>query len=277
MADPTPQVGLPNAEYLEIKNVSLSPFNLLGWKISDATSTGTINTNFLLQPDSIVILCSNSNVSTFAPYGKAIGVTSFPSLDNDGDLVVLRSPQNRIIHAVAYTKEWYQNAVKNEGGWSLEIIDPMHPCGGTENWKASTHISGGTPGKNNSVNANNTDQKPPQLIRSYTTDSVTVVLVFDEPLDSASASNVGKYSINGLSLLSANAMAPLFNTVQIKLSQVLQLKTTYNITVTNITDCKGNTIGAFNKTTMGLPELPAASDLVINEILFNPKPVGTTT
>ena len=46
MADPSPVVGLPNAEFIEVKNVSSTPFNLNGWKISDATSTATITTSF---------------------------------------------------------------------------------------------------------------------------------------------------------------------------------------------------------------------------------------
>src|SRR5689334_12435685 len=78
MADPSPVVGLPNAEFVEIKNVSSTAFNLSGWKLSDATSTGTINTNFVLQPDSIVILCSTGNLATFSAFGRTIGVTSFP-------------------------------------------------------------------------------------------------------------------------------------------------------------------------------------------------------
>src|SRR6185369_12806960 len=102
MADPSPRVNLPNAEYIEIRNVSKAAFNLNGWKLSDATSTGTINATFILQPDSIAILCSTGNVSTFSPFGRTIGVTSFPSLDNDGDLHSLRSPQGKTIHAVSY-------------------------------------------------------------------------------------------------------------------------------------------------------------------------------
>src|SRR5690348_12710603 len=87
MADPTPMVGLPNAEYIEIKNISTTPFNLNGWKLSDASSTATITANFILQPDSIVILCSNSNVVLLSVFGRTIGLTGFPSLDNDGDLL----------------------------------------------------------------------------------------------------------------------------------------------------------------------------------------------
>ena len=39
MADPTPQVGLPNNEWIELRNTTTFPINLSGWKISDASST----------------------------------------------------------------------------------------------------------------------------------------------------------------------------------------------------------------------------------------------
>src|SRR6187402_2740814 len=103
MADPSPAVGLPNAEFIEVKNVSSTPFNLNGWKISDATSNATITANFILQPDSIAILCANGNVTAFSIFGRTIGVTGFPSLDNDGDIISLRSPQGKTSHGVNYT------------------------------------------------------------------------------------------------------------------------------------------------------------------------------
>jgi hypothetical protein len=275
MADPTPVVGLPNAEYIEVKNVSSIPFNINGWKLSDATSTATITTNFVLQPDSILILCANSNVAAFSVYGRTIGVNSFPSLDNDGDALALRSPQNKTIHTVAYTIDWYGNEAKKDGGWSLEMIDTKNPCGGKDNWKASVNNLGGTPGKTNSVNGVNADVTPPQLKRAYAVDSVTIILVFNEPLDSATGAAAANYNLPGFIIASAITMAPQFQTVQLKLSSPLQSSTIYNITATNVTDCKGNAIGAYNKSKTGLPQTPDVQDIVVNEILFNPKTPGS--
>ena len=275
MADPTPPVGLPNAEFIELKNVSSTAFNLSGWKLSDATGTATISTTFILQPDSIVILCGTSNVSAFSVFGRTIGVTSFPSLDNNGDVLTLRSPQGKVIHTVAYTADWYGNEAKKDGGWSLEMIDTKNPCGGRDNWKASTNNLGGTPGKINSVNGANADVTPPQLKRAYALDSVNVILVFNEPLDSASGATVAAYSLPSVIITSAITIAPQFYTVQLKLATPLQSLTVYTIVANNVTDCKGNAIGAYNKTKVGLPSAAVANDVVINEILFNPKTPGS--
>lgn len=274
MADPTPVVGLPNAEYIEIKNISATAFDLKGWQISTTNNTAKISASVLLQPDSSLVLCSNSNAALLSSFGKAIGVPSFPSLTNDGDVLTLLSPEAKVIHAVAYSVDWYSNEAKSDGGWSLEMIDPGNPCGGGENWKASTASQGGTPGKENSVNGSNPDNTPPQLKKVFAIDNTTLVDVFDEPLDSITASQSSNYNLPGYTIANANPLAPLFQRVQLKLNAPLQTGNVYNITATNVTDCKGNAIGAYNKARIGLPETVTVNDVVVNEILFNPKPDG---
>ena len=273
MADPSPAVSLPNAEFIEIKNTSVTPYQLNGWKLSDASSTATITTNFILQPDSVAILCSNSNVTAFSVFGRTIGVSSFPSLDNDGDVLTLRSPQGKVIHALNYTFDWYQNEVKKDGGWSLEMIDTRNPCGGMSNWKASVDPNGGTPGKKNSVDGVSNDTAPPQLLRTYALDSITVVALFNESLDSTSATALSNYSFsNNLVVSSVTSQPPLFNSAVLKLTMPLQKQTVYTLTVNNVKDCKGNIIGVYNKAKTGVAQEASRNDVVINEILFNPRP-----
>lgn len=272
MADPSPQVGLPNNEWIELKNTTAAPVNLQNWRIGDASGQSGPIPNFTLQPDSFVIVCTGSAVAALSAFGTTISVTSFPSLDNDGDQLFIKAANGTIIHAIAYTSGWYQNDLKKEGGWTLEMIDTKNPCTGMNNWKASTSATGGTPGKKNSVEALNNDATAPQLKRAYTTDNVTIILVYDEPVDSLSGATISSYSIDGgLTLISAASIAPLFNQVQLKAATPLQANTVYNITANNIKDCKGNMIGNANKVRVGLPEDAAAGEFIINEILFNPR------
>src|SRR5262245_29039558 len=78
MADPTPQVGLPNNEWMELKNTSGSPVNLQNWRIGDAGSQSGPLPNFTLQPDSFVIVCTSSAAIAMSTFGTTITVTSFP-------------------------------------------------------------------------------------------------------------------------------------------------------------------------------------------------------
>jgi hypothetical protein len=272
MADPTPQISLPSNEWIELKNVSANPVNLQNWRIGDATGLSGPMPNFVLQPDSFVIVCTGSVVAAMQVYGRVVSVISFPSLDNDGDQLYLKSNTGLTIHAVSYSLSWYQNAVKSDGGWTLEMIDTKNPCSGINNWKASIDARGGSPGIKNSVDAVNNDQSSPSIKNAYTIDNLNIVIVFDEPVDSLKGATVANYSIDGgLSIQSATSISPLFDKVQLRLTTAMQANIVYTITVSNVTDCKNNSIGTKNKTKIGLPVDAAVMEMVINEILFNPK------
>jgi hypothetical protein len=273
--DPTPAIGLPNAEFIELKNISLTAYNLRNWQISDGNTTATIKKDFILQPDSFVIICATSAAKDYSNYGTAIGVSNFPSLTNEGDIIFLKSPEGFTVHATAYDKSWYRNDIKSDGGWTLEMIDPKNPCTGIGNWKASIDSRGGTPGQKNSVDGINIDEHAPSLIRTYTINDTTIVAVFDETVDSSISSQPSNYNIdNGVgNPSSAVAQAPLFTEVLLKLSAKLNTNTIYQLTANSITDCAGNTI-ANNAARVGVPVLADTNDIVINEILFNPKPNG---
>lgn len=276
MSDPTPQIGLPSFEWIEIRNTTNAAINLQNWRVGDGSGVSGALPNFLLQPDSIAIICGTTAAATMQQYGRTFGVTSFPSLDNSGELIFLRNSSGAIVHAVEYTLSWFNNAVKSDGGWTLEMVDTKNPCGAANNWRASVDARGGTPGIKNSVDGSNTDQQPPALLRAFANGS-TVVVSFDEPLDSLSAATAANYALSngGGTAVAAVCIAPLFNTVQLTFTNTLQTGTVYTITATNVRDCSGNSIGAFNTTKTGLSSAVAANDIIINEILFNPTANGT--
>lgn len=276
MADPTPQVGLPNAEWIELKNTSSFNINLSGWRIIKGTTQSGALPNFVLQPDSFVIVCTGSATVAMAAFGQTISVISFPSLNNDEDLIYLRSNENKIISAVNYSDAWYGNELKKQGGWSLEMIDTKNPCSGATNWKASIDAKGGTPGKINSVNAINADKTSPKLLRASATDNVTLSLIFDEPLDSLKAATAANYTISdGIGTpLSATPVLPLFDKIDLKLSAPLLANKIYTVTANTVADCSGNAISSFNTAKTGLASPADSLDIVINEILFNPPSDG---
>lgn len=275
MADPTPQIGLPNNEWIELRNTTSAPVNLQGWRIGDSGGQSGPMPDFTLNPDSIVIVCTGSAVAALSAFGDAISVTNFPSLSNDGEQLFLASPNGQIIHGLSFSSSWYKNELKKEGGWTLEMIDTHNPCGGGDNWIASNNNAGGTPGTINSVDAVDTDNTSPKLKNAYAKDNTTIVLVFDEPVDSLASSTVANYTIDGgISLITAETLQVLFSEVQLKTNNPLTENVVYNITANNIADCKGNTIGADNKAKVGLATEALPGDAIVNEILFDPRSGG---
>jgi len=272
LPDPAPAVGLPNAEFVELKNISGAPINLKQWKLSDGSSTATINTDYYLQADSFVIICSASGAALFASFGSVIGLTNFPSLNNDADMITLYSSSGSCIHAVAYQLNWFKNEVKSEGGWTLEMVDTRNPCEGENNWKASADAMGGTPGRKNAVDGNNPDLQTPRFTRAYALDSITVMTVFDEPLDSNEAANAQHYRFDDPSMITLRSTAkpPLFKEVELKISRPLEPRKLYQLSITGIKDCSNNFISIIKKKPVGLSAMADSLDLVINEILFNP-------
>jgi hypothetical protein len=274
MVDPSPQVSLPNVEYVELKNVSGQDINLQGWKLSSSSATSGAFVNYILPADSFLILTTTSGAAFFAGYGRVLGVASFPALANEGSTLNLISKDGKVIHFVSYTISWYQSTLKEEGGWSLEMIDTHNPCSGQSNWKSSIDNSGGTPGKKNSIDAVNKDDKAPAVKNIFANDNSTIVLQFDEAVDSTSAVDVVHYSINpSIAFSSLSISSTDFTQIELKLNSALSASSVYTITVSGIKDCAGN-VSASEQLKIGLPQDAGVSDIIINEILFNPKPDG---
>lgn len=273
MADETPIQQLPEAEFVELFNTTNDQIDLSNFYLFDKTDIpGKFPANVIIKPKNYLILCSSSRVNDFKPYGDTYGISSFPSLNTTGDAIKLVSPSNTIISKIEYTDNWYADENKKEGGWSLEQVDPLNPCGTSNNWRASVDLRGGTPGKINSIYALNPDIEAPKLIQAFATSSDTLILTFNEPIDSLSALNAN-YAISNN--LTADIALVQMQTINLKLSQPLELNQKYSVTVSQLKDCVGNFISTENYKTFVQAQLADSSDIIINEVLFNPRTGGS--
>jgi len=276
MPDPDPSISLPNEEYVELKNRTNFRINLKNWNFSSLTTSKKIP-DITIEPNGYVVLVGSGVANQFlSNFGiMAYEVASFPSLLNDGTTITLSDSNNVAISSVSYSSSWYNDANKADGGWSLEQIDANNPCGGQNNWHASSHPNGGTPSIANSVAASNTDNTAPNVDRVIVIDVDTIAVLFTESLNLSTISNPNNYTFdNGLTTPTyVSAVAPEYKKVILKLSSPIQLGTIYNVTVlSGITDCVGNVL--INGTApFALPEAPTPNDVVINEVLFN-EPTG---
>ncbi|WP_018615130.1 lamin tail domain-containing protein [Segetibacter koreensis] len=273
LPDPSPVNGLPDAEFIEVKNISGKDINLGGWRLMSLSNGSKSFPSYILPADSFLIITGLNNVDLFSLFGKVIGIPSFPALNNEGTTLSLISKEGVVIHSVSYKKSWFQNDVKSSGGWSLEMMDTHNACGDASNWKASSDARGGTPGSKNSLDAHNPDNTAPALLRAATIDSVTIILTFSEPIDSSKGANASNYNIGSdITPVSAVAISPEFNKVKLTVNKALLSNKEYTITANNIADCSGNIIQAVKNARVGLASAIDSNDVVINEVLFNPKP-----
>ena len=276
MADPTPSVGLPAYEWIEIRNGSRQPVQLQNWRVGTSTALSGPLPFYWLPTDSLVILCSNAALSFLSTLGKTIAVTGFPALDNDGTTIWLRHPSGSVMHAISYDKGWYDNSLKAEGGWSLEMIDPTWPCAGRSNWKNSAHPKGGTPGWVNSTQDLQTELRLPNAIHAYAPTPDSLRIQFSAPIDSSWSIRPSLYRLgDGIEVIAARTVDLLHTTVACKLNRPLQADTVYTLSIAGIKSCHADDVGRAKTMPTGLASVCKAQDVVINEILFNPRIGGS--
>jgi hypothetical protein len=274
MADPTPQVGLPDAEFVEIHNRSTSAFNLGGWVLTDGTTRATLPA-VLLPAGGYAVIAKTADAEEFETYGAVVATSTFPSLNNAGDIIVLRLPDSTVIDSVQYSDRWYSRADQRAGGWSLEIIDPNDVCGDDANWAASHALTGGTPGTQNSIWAQRTDNTGPVLATIIPTDAMHITLLWNERL-AAEPPTPADFAISpAVPITAVSFTDPSLRRLRLRTGVPLDAKTIYTLTIQNVWDCAGNPLLPVNsRATFRLPGVPQADDVIINEVLFNPRPQG---
>jgi hypothetical protein len=231
MADPSPREDLPEIEYVEIHNVSDRAINMTEWSFRDKISS-TFFSNATILPDSFLILCNKADADLMRPFGNVIGLSPWPSLNNSGDSLTLLNGQEELIDVVMYEKGWYRNIDKEDGGWSIERINPKHGCSGYLNWRASTSVLGGTPGKRNTVLS--TEDIDPPAIMNFSVALDSLIITFDKPI----TANLGTISITPANSVMQTIVN--YNQLYIVANEPFVSEQTNEVVITSIADCFDN-------------------------------------
>ena len=267
MADPTPMVGLPNSEYIEIHNRSNKYIDLANY----ALGTTRITTNsHIIGSDEYVILCENDNASLLRSFGSVLGISSWNTLTNGGERITLNHIDNSlIIDEVTFNDSWYNSIDKRDGGWSLELIDPENRCGEENNWSASIDQSGGTPGNVNSIFGSKPDLIGPKLLSATAITQDSLILSFDERLDTLTFKSV-TFTFEPTLSIDHSIISNDLREVTIIFSRPLKPSVAYNLVISKLRDCNRNIIDKNNSQEFVLAEVAGKGDLLINELLYNP-------
>lgn len=275
MADPDPPVHLPNAEYIELFNRSGGELNLEKW-ILQAGNSKIILPAIRLPHDSFLVVCSPQSCGLFKNINLCAGLLPSGSLNNLGTYVGLKNRQGNLIHWMEYDESTYRDALKNSGGWSLEIADTDNPCVQQGNWKASTDYRGGTPGEKNSGRGTVNDLKLFQVIRYDLPDDHTVRLWFSKSPRTEDITENLFYADGNLGKplkTIADSTRNMF--VDLVFTEPLLPDKKYTLQISGgITGCSGEALQEPLSLIFMKGRLPQAGDILLNEILFDAPPGG---
>lgn len=269
-ADESPSFGLAG-EFVELHNPGTAAIPLGGWEFSDAATSVTLP-NYTLPAGGYVILCKNTDTTAYKAFGKTLGI-SLPSLNNSGDQLSLKNASGTLIDEVNYALSWYRDGTKDDGGFTLEQINPALKCSGASNWIASNAAIGGTPGTQNSVFSSQPDVAAPALDSLVIESFTRIRLSFNENLDAIPAP-LSSYSIPGLTISDVFYATPAGNKITLDLSTPIVSGQVYTLSLSGIKDCEGNAISpALTRNFQYVPVGPIAERvLVINEIYADETP-----
>ncbi len=221
---------------------------------------------FLLYPDSFVVLCKEPNIN----FKNLLAFSSFPALSLSDSLFLFNSKGFRV-HEVYYNQDWYHDEFKKQQkSWSIEMIDSKNPCTGMTNWSASSNSElRHTAGRVNSVKESNSDRFKPVCTRIYPVSTSEILFYFNEPIDSISLFVFKSDFFDGSRFTSFNNN----QTFLYKNQSLFDTVNLINIKLNGMKDCAGNilvdTIISFK-----FP-VEDSTAIVINEVLFNPKSSGS--
>ena len=268
MADPTPVVGLPEWEYVELYNTTDFDIDLEGWQIQIGSNDNTFGYQ-MLPAHGYLIVCHNDAVDELKTFGDCVGFSSF-SIGNTSSNMYLISKQGVTISHVNFSNTWYHDATKDDGGWSVEQIDPQNPCAGANNWTASVDASGGTPGRINSVNAVNDIAPVAERISMFS--NYIVQLWFDQQMEPATLMETQNYVVENTGEhpqeANINPNDPTF--VELVFDHGFEEGVVYTLIINDVANCIGNPIQSDTRAQFGIPNPIAEGDILINEIMFDP-------
>jgi len=264
MADPSPPVGLPDVEWVELMNGSGYDIELSFFEFMDA-NTSISFPDQVFPANSYLLLSSDcALLQNFGPCLQLPMSSSF--LNNGGDDLHLIHRNGDTLESIMYSSTWYQDPDKENGGFSLEKRDPLNPClSDAENFIGSTDPLGGTPGKLNATDQRIIDQNPPVLLDFAVLGPKTIRLNFSEDLY-----DLGRALLEGDSLELYRIQKHEYQ-LRLKNALVENAIKTWVLRLEKQKDCAGNQLMDTSVLfRFAIPEIPRRGDLIFTELFFLP-------
>jgi hypothetical protein len=267
MIDPEPSVQLSNAEYKELYNRAEYPLNITGWKLL-IDDTESLLDSIVIPANSYLILIDEDDFLAFEQSNSQ--TLSLAILNNTQGYIGLFDTDDKLVHEIYYHKQWHRNPNKENGGWSLEMMDANNYCSGKSNWISCENNLGGSPGSVNSVQQENPDTIAPLINEILLLEDDEIQIIWSENLYDSTLYFFNSYVFSNE--LNPSSINHFMNETHIHFFDDLEEGLVNEIRIDSVSDCQGNLTSIDSEFIQGV--WPEEEMIYINEILFNPKTDG---
>lgn len=257
---------LPGHEYIELYNNSTAVVQLAEFRLMIGTNSIDLP-SYRLSPRQFVVLCNETAENSLRSYGNVLPLQRWPALNNSAGTIRLLQGSH-LQDSVTYSDTWYKNSTKRRGGWSLERINPNITCNSAVNWTASVNPMGGTPSRANAVLNTN----PPAItLTEWSVSGDRISLTFNEPMDYFDLSDA-QFKLTPEDLQPNRVEINEEGSLDVFFSKELPANQLYYLQISDLHWCAHPL--HLEDTPIFVQSGLTYNDVVINEILFNPKPGG---
>lgn len=258
---------LPAYEYIELYNYGTESLSLVGYHLQVGNARSSLPDRNL-APKQYLILVSEKGADSFSVFGNVAVLSPWRVLNNSEGTIRLLNGSGVVQDELSYSNRWFKTASKRQGGWSLERINPSYPCNLAQSWGESEFAIGGTPGERNSVAKDSFIPPLAALVKSV--DERSVRLSFGLPLSVLGAVHAGNFQLSEQSAQIVDIQRDS-NDLILQLSSPLVTDKKIILDLVDLRFCAiaySQSLVLFNPSEVGF------RDLIINEVLFNPKVGG---
>ncbi|HMQ07871.1 MAG TPA: lamin tail domain-containing protein [Saprospiraceae bacterium] len=114
------------------------------------------------------------------------------------------------------------------------------------------------------------DITPPSIYEAFLSGTDEITIIFDELIEESTATNVQNYILEQPAIRPVEASV-VRNVVKLRFNTLFESGFFYKLAVMNIEDLTGNAMGNEIIENLYLAVPPSKGDIILNEILFNPK------
>lgn len=265
---PAPRVDqdLPFVEYVELVNPLTKELRVEGLSFSTSTSK-TVLSEYWMAPGDFLLLCPAAQASQLQGYGKVIPLASWPTLSNAGTVLSLQTVEGQLIDRLEYRSGSWGGAEFANGGYSLELPDPLYRCEGSAFLLPSNDPKRGTPGRQNARFSPTKDPGPLRVELAFFRHSSQVELELNQAI--FPLGTTAPFSFSPSLAVDSSRVSSSGTRVSLSLAVPAQPSRVYALRAAGLRRCVG--AAASVETQVVLTETPLPGELVLNELLVEPR------